>query len=67
MNLEIRNEIVKLCVIEFAFLNHNTSFKEPGGSEDKETACNVGETWVQSLGWDNPLEQKMATHSSILA
>ena len=29
MNLEIRNEIVKLCVIEFAFLNHNTSFKEP--------------------------------------
>ena len=25
------------------------------------------ETWVQSLGWDDPLEKKMATHSSILA
>ena len=24
------------------------------------------ETWVQSLGWDNPLEKKMVTHSSIL-
>ena len=25
------------------------------------------ETWVQSLGWDDPLEIGMATHSSILA
>ena len=25
------------------------------------------ETWVQSLDWDDPLEKKMATHSSILA
>ena len=25
------------------------------------------ETWVQSLGWDNPLEKGMTTHSSILA
>ena len=25
------------------------------------------ETWVQSLDWDNPLEEEMATHSSILA
>ena len=24
-------------------------------------------TWVQSLGWDDPLEEGMATHSSILA
>ena len=23
--------------------------------------------WVQSLGWVNPLEEGMATHSSILA
>ena len=23
------------------------------------------ETWVQSLGWENPLEKEMATHSSI--
>ena len=25
------------------------------------------ETWVQSLGWEAPLEEGMATHSSILA
>ena len=25
------------------------------------------ETWVQSLGWKDPLEKGIATHSSILA
>ena len=25
------------------------------------------ETWVQSLGWEDPLDKGMATHSSILA
>ena len=25
----------------------------------------VWETWVQSLGWEEPLEEGMATHSSI--
>ena len=24
------------------------------------------ETWIQSLGWEDPLEKEMATHSSIL-
>ena len=32
----------------------------------KESACNVGD-WVQSLGWEDLLEEGMATHSSILA
>ena len=27
----------------------------------------VQETWVQSLGWGDPLEKGMATHSSTLA
>ena len=27
----------------------------------------VQETWVQSLGWEDPLEEEMATHSSNLA
>ena len=34
----------------------------PGGSDDKESACNAGD-----LGWENPMEESMATHSSILA
>ena len=25
------------------------------------------ETWVQSLGWEDPLEKGMATHPSVLA
>ena len=25
------------------------------------------ETWVRSLGWEDPLEKEKATHSSILA
>ena len=27
----------------------------------------IQETWVQSLGWEDPLEKEMATHSRILA
>ena len=27
----------------------------------------VPKTWVQSLGWEDPLEKKTATHSRILA
>ena len=38
----------------------------PGGSDGKESVCNA-ETWVRSLGWEDPLEKGMATHSSILA
>ena len=37
-----------------------------GSSDSKESACNA-ETWVQPLGWEDPLEKEMATHSSILA
>ena len=35
----------------------------------KESACNAGdmETWVLALGWEDPLTEKMATHSSKLA
>ena len=25
------------------------------------------DTWIRSLGWEDPLEKEMATHSSILA
>ena len=25
------------------------------------------ETWIRSLGWEDPLEEEMATHSSNLA
>ena len=41
------------------------SYGFPGGSVVKNPPS-VGETWVQSLGQEDPLEKKMAAHSSIL-
>ena len=40
-----------------------------GGTSGKEPACwcRRHETWVRSLGWEDPLEEGIATHSSILA
>ena len=38
-----------------------------GGSDSKEFTSNKQETWVRSLGREDPLEQRLATHSSILA
>ena len=41
----------------------------PGGASGKEPDCQCRkrETWVQSLGQEDPPEEGMATHSSILA
>ena len=36
----------------------------PGGTSGKELACQLQ---FQSLGWEDALEEEMATHSSILA
>ena len=38
----------------------------PGDADGKESTCNAGDLgW--SLGWEDPLEEGMATHSGILA
>ena len=34
----------------------------PGGSDGEESACNAGDQ-----GWEDPLEERMTAHSSILA
>ena len=41
----------------------------PGGSVVKNLRAvqETQEIWVQSLGWEDPLEKEIATHSSILA
>ena len=41
----------------------------PGGSVVKSLPAmkELQETQVRSLGWEEPLEEEMATHSSILA
>jgi len=38
----------------------------PCGSASKESTCNA-EDLGSTLGWEDPLEKGMATHSSILA
>ena len=46
------------------------SFNGLGASLVAQTVKNptaMRETWVPSLGWEDPLEEGMATHSSILA
>ena len=40
-------------------------FDFPGGGVVKNLPA-VQETWLPSLGWKDPLEEGMATHSSIL-
>ena len=42
------------------------SWGSPGASDSKESACKAGD-WVRSLGWEDTLEEGMATHSSSLA
>ena len=38
----------------------------PGSSDVKESAW-MHDTWIQSLGWEDPLEKAMATYSSVPA
>ena len=67
----------KFDIIQVMFTGHfiySTNFYSapmdlkgfPGGSVVKNSPA-VQETWVQSLGQEDPLEEGMATHSSILA
>ena len=47
-------------------LNWPTGLGFRNGSGSKESACSA-ETRVRSVGWEDPLKEEMATHSSILA
>ena len=54
---------VQLTPNECGVLSHHEfELHSPGGSDSKESACNA-----RDLGWEDPLEKGMATHSSILA
>ena len=48
------------------FLSPVTHFGFPGAQSEKNPPA-MRETWVWSLGWEDPLEEGMVTHSSILA
>ena len=57
-----RDNITLTCVF---CLGLQYSLRFPGGSVVKNLPV-VRETQVQSLGWEDPLEEEMAPHASIL-
>ena len=66
-----RQEDIFLILFELHYLKYilGSDYKDfPGGTSGKEPACQCRrcETRVQSLGQEGPLEEGMATHSSIL-
>ena len=55
------------CVALIFFFLYLYGWDFPGSTSGKEPICQCrrhNETWVQSLGWEDPLEEAMATHSS---
>ena len=54
---------IKAVYCHPAYLTYGTS---PVAQRLKRLPAMQG-TWVRSLGWEDPLEKEMATHSSILA
>ena len=48
-------------------MNCSIIFKASLLAQTVKNLPTVQETWIQSLGWEDPLEKKMATQSNILA
>ena len=58
--------VSKSCFGPLRYLEWVNRAGFPGGSVVKNLPA-MQVTWVRSLGWEDPLETGMATHSSILA
>ena len=52
------------CITEFSV---GTKKKKSVSKNLVKNPPAMWETWVRSLGWEDPLEKRKATHSSILA
>ena len=60
--------IIDLLLHSKYYIIYSTVLGFSGSSVGKESTGNAGDTlWVRSLGQEDPLEEGMATHSSILA
>ena len=67
MNICIPFHISLVFKIYFTYLEmYIITFGLPDGSAGKESACSAEDT-ADSPGWEGPLEEEMATHSSILS
>ena len=65
-NYKTQYYVPLLCPDNCFKLCSSTVWGFPGSSVVKNATANA-QTWVRSLGREDPLEQGMATHSSILA
>ena len=54
-------------VLKGAYMPYTLRIKGFPGAQLVKNLPAMWETWVQSLGWEDPLEKGKATHSSILA
>ena len=64
------NKNTCVCVCVCVCLSVFSGGSSLGASQVAQMVKNppaLWETWVQSLGWENPLEKEMAIHSSIPA
>ena len=65
MITELRQERYKTSLLHFAVCRRTKG--APLAAQMVKNQPVMQETWVRSLGWEDPLEEDMATHSSILA
>ena len=59
-----------MCVLSPFLFHNNEGLSQYYASlvaQMVEHLCAMQQTWVPSLGWEDPLEKEMGTHSSILA
>ena len=59
-----------ICLMKWQKLGDSLRHQgSPSSSAVKNlpTVQGLRETWIQSLGWEDPIEEGMATHSSVLA
>ena len=56
---------VCVCVCIYVYIHTHKGF--PVNSDSKNILPAMQETWARSLGWQDPLEESMANHLSILA
>ena len=57
-------EIFHICVYTYT---HTYIYGASPVAQMVKNLLAVWQTWVQSLGWEDPLEKGMATHTSVLA
>ena len=64
LHMEEPSELVDQC---FHLYHVQIDLQNRLVAQSVKNLLEIQETWVQSLGWEDPLEKEMAIHSSILA